>query len=232
MKALHRIIHVSLLLILLTACAGGEDPDPGADIAALPFTESFEDADSCFNLNSGDTSDLRIENGELVMALNTDFGLEWSTCQDLQLDNFTLKLDVYDDSASDDFYFFGVQFRRTPQDGGGFQNYVARIGLGGDGPSACLGLASNNSWVSDLTQSPSGDSCWIEMDAPFHAGEWNHFELTANGPEIRLALNGVEVASASDDRLTWGAFAILLGTHEADAAGFRVDNVRVSGPAE
>lgn len=232
MNSLSKIAFLSLLLILLAACAGGEDPGSGADLAALPITESFDDAGSCFNLDSGDASNLRIESGELVLELNNDFGLEWSTCEDVQLENFTLELDVYDDSNSDSFHFFGVQFRRSPQDGGGFQNYVARIGLGEGGPSACIGLASNSSWISDLTHSPDGDTCWIEMNAPFHAGDWNTFAVTVDGPEIRLALNGVEVASASDDRLEAGVFAILLGTHEAETARFRVDNVRVSSVGE
>lgn len=232
--------HLSIIffvgVLLLTACAGGEslpaDAEKVSDAAVL-YTENFDDGESCFDPNMADFADLSIENGELIIEINESSKFAWSPCTDVVLDNFTFEMDVYDDTSAEGFHFFGLQLRREPGEGSARQYYLIRFGLGEDPtPASCAALATDSSWIANLTESPSDDSCWVDLPDPIQPGEWNHFEISANGPVLTFAVNDAVVASVSDSRLTQGTIALLAGTHEADSARVKVDNIRITALAE
>lgn len=212
---------------LLTACSGG------VGAASLPFVENFDDEETCFNRDVASFGVLEIENGEFIIEVNDRNKLVWSTCEGMLLDDFTIEMDVYDETGGEDFRFFGVQFRKGPADGGSDQYYLVRFGLGGgEPPASCAGLASDSSWIDNLTQSPSGDSCWVELSDSIQPGEWNHVEITASGPEITYKVNDEPVTGVNDARLTRGVIALFAGTHDEDSARFKIDNIRITAPAE
>jgi len=236
--------------ILLAACAGVVQPtaesEEGVSIdgveqptaesmsdVSLLLVENFDDAETCFNREVAPYDVLEIENGEFIMGVNESAGLIWSTCEGLELDNFTFEMDVYDETGGEGFRFFGLQFRKGSAGDGSDQYYLVRFGFGGDrSPASCVGLASDSSWIDNLTQSTSGDSCWVDLSDPIQPGEWNHFEITTNGSEITYKVNDALVSSVNDSRLTQGRVALLAGTNDEDNARFKIDNIRITAPTD
>lgn len=47
---------------------------------------------------------------------------------------------------------------------------------------------------------------------PKAGGRWNTFEITANGPQLTVKMNGVQTASVSDRSFFHGPFALQYGT--------------------
>jgi hypothetical protein len=240
---LRKYFSLSLLLflwlvgvLLLAACAGDESPPTNAEKAndaTVLYTENFDDGESCFDPNMADFAGLSLENGELIIEIKESSKFAWSPCADVVLDNFTFEMDVYDDTSVEGFRFFGVQLRKEPGEGSSKQYYLIRFGLGEDPtPAACAALATDNTWIANLTESPSDDSCWLDLPEPIQPGEWNHFEITANGPELTFAVNDIFVASVNDSRLSQGTIALFAGTHEADSARVKIDNIRVTALEE
>ena len=99
-------------------------------------------------------------------------------------------------------------------------------------PASCAGIATDSAWIDNLTESPSDDSCWVDLPAGIQPGQWNHFEITANGPELTYKVNDVFVASVNDPRLTQGTIALLAGTHDEDSARVKIDNIRITALEE
>ena len=250
MTKIRSSIILFVYTFLLIACAGVEEPaaestvdaptpfveEPTAestDDASLLFVENFDSEETCFNREIVPYDVLEIENGEFIMGVNESAGLIWSTCEGLELDNFTFEMDVYDETSGEGFHFFGLQFRKGPVDGGSNQYYLVRFGLGGgDSPASCAGIASDNSWIDNLTESPSGDSCWVDLPELIQPGEWNHIEITANGSEITYKVNDISVTSVNDTRLTRGTIALFAGTHDEDSARIKIDNIRITAPTD
>lgn len=54
------------------------------------------------------------------------------------------------------------------------------------------------------------------------AGQWNTYEIRADGPRLVVTLNGTQTVDTTDDRFASGPFALQYG---AGAVGFR--NVRI-----
>lgn len=236
MTKAHSSIVLFVSILLLTACAGGESPPPNAEEvsnATMLYTENFDDGESCFDPNMADFAALSIENGELIIDINESNKFIWTACEEVVLDNFTYEMDVYDDTSAEGFRFFGVQLRKEPGEGRSRQYYLIRFGLGDDPtPASCAALATDNSWIDNLTQSPTDDSCWVDLPKPIQPGEWNHFKISANGSELTFEVNDTFVASVTDSRLTEGTIALLAGTHEADSARIKIDNIRITAPEE
>ncbi|MEJ2487131.1 MAG: DUF1080 domain-containing protein [Anaerolineales bacterium] len=222
MAKTHVIIPVLFFTILLVACNGGGSG------SALLYSENFDEGNSCFDSNAMDIGALSIENGELILEITEPYSLYWDTCEEVTLTNFTIELDMYDDTSGEGFHFYGLQLRSGSEDGGPDQYYVVRFGMGeGISSASCVGFANENSFE-DITKSPSGDSCWVDLPEPIHPGQWNHFEITLDGPMITYKVNDVHVASINDARLTQGSFALLAGTHDEDSARIKFDNIRIT----
>jgi len=227
MRKANPFITLFICIFLLTACGGGRGS------ASLPFVENFDDEETCFNRDVESFGVLDIENGEFIIGVKAYNQLVWATCEDVLLDDFTFEMDFYDETDGDGFHFFGLQFRKGPVDGGYNQYYLVRFGLGGgDPPASCAGMASANSWIDNLTESPSGDSCWLKLPEPVQSGEWNHVEITANGADITYKLNDVLITSVNDTRLTQGVIALFAGTHDEDNARIKIDNIRITAPTD
>jgi len=232
--------HLSIVLfvgvLLLTACARGESSSSDAEKAgdsAVLYAENFDDGESCFDPTMADFAVLSIENGELIININESSKFAWSPCEDVVLDNFTFEMDVYDDTSVEGFHFFGLQIRKEPGEDRSRQYYLIRFGLGEDPtPASCAALATDSTWIDNLTESPSDDSCWVDLPEPIQPGEWNHIEITANGPVLTFEVNGNFVASVNDSRLTQGTIALFAGTHEADSARVKIDNIRITALEE
>ena len=228
----HASIILPVCALLLIACAGGESPpvatEKVSDVSVL-YAENFDDGESCFDPEVLAFAALSIENGELIMEVTDSGKLFWSTCEEVMLDNFTFEMDVYDDTSAEGFHFFGLQFRKDPVEGGSAQYYLVRFGLAeGSSPASCAGMATDSAWIANLTESPSDDSCWVDLPERIEPGQWNHFEITANGPVLTYKVNDVFVASVDDPRLAQGTIALLAGTHSGDSARVKIDNIRIT----
>lgn len=230
-KVLSSILFICAFL--LAACAGVEQSatESVSDVSE-PFVENFDDEETCFNRDVDSRGVLDIENGEFIVGVKANNQLVWATCEDVMLDDFTFEMDFYDETEGEGFRFFGLQFRKGPVEGSN-QYYLVRFSLGGDEPPAsCVGMASDNSWIDNLTESPDGNSCWVDLPMPIQPNEWNHVSITANGSEITYKLNDVLVASVNDSRLTQGLIALYAGTHDEDNARVKIDNIRITVPTD
>ena len=236
MSKAHSSIILLVCALLLAACAGGESLPPATEKtsdAFVLYAENFDDGQSCFDPETLAFASLSIEDGELIIDMTDSAKLFWSTCEEVMLDNFAFEMDVYDDTSAEGFHFFGLQFRKDPAEDGSAQYYLVRLGLGGgSSPASCAGMASDSAWIANLTESPSDDSCWVDLPEGIEPGQWNHVEITANGPVITYKVNDVFVASVTDPRLTEGTIALLAGTHAGDSARVKIDNVRITSPEE
>lgn len=223
-------------ILLLSACAGKEQPTSVTETesdATVLYEDNFEDGESCFNLEvSPDVGVLSIERGEFTMGVNRSRALVYATCEGLVLDNFRLDMDVIDDTSDSGFRFYGLQFRKQSSEGPADvanSHYLFRLGQEkGTTPASCAGLATNRNWLEDLTESPDGDSCWVDLSESIPAGQWVHHTITADGPELTYAVNDVVVARVSDSRLSQGAIALFVGAHEAENVRVRIDNFRIT----
>jgi len=226
LKAYPSII-VIIFAVLLAACSGGSSS------SSLPFVENFDDEETCLNRDVASFGVLEIENGEFIIGVNAVNQLVWSTCEEIVLDNFTFEMDFYDETNGEGFRFIGLQFRKGPVNGGSNQYYLVRFGMGGSAsPTSCVGMASDNSWIDNLTKSPDGNSCWVDLPMPIQPNEWNHVEITANGSEITYKVNNVLVTTVDDSRLTEGVIALFAGTHDEDNARFKIDNIRITASTD
>jgi hypothetical protein len=54
---------------------------------------------------------------------------------------------------------------------------------------------------------------------PKAGGKWNTFEITAQGPQLTLVLNGVETASGQDSQFAQGPFALQFANGPNNAPG-------------
>ncbi len=54
---------------------------------------------------------------------------------------------------------------------------------------------------------------------PRAGGQWNTYEITAQGPQLTVVLNGVQTASAQDSQFQEGPFALQYGSGPNNAPG-------------
>jgi hypothetical protein len=58
-------------------------------------------------------------------------------------------------------------------------------------------------------------------------GQWNSYQITAEGQALTVVLNGTETVSARDDQLMDGPFALQYGNGTADDTVVRFRNVQI-----
>jgi hypothetical protein len=234
-----------ILAITLSACGGGESVQPAAeaeqqaptpeeaaaaeesDDSAL-YAEDFEDGTSCFEPAQLQNASLGLENGELIIDVTSSGELIWSTCEEVQLSDFSIELDIYDDTTAAGFHYFGLLFRSEPAADGSLNWYEVHFGLGeGFSPAFCSGLATETTFES-FTESIYDDSCWVDLPERIEAGQWNHFEISANGPVLTYSVNGTFIAALNDPRIEQGNFGLLAGTFDGEASRIKFDNIRIT----
>jgi hypothetical protein len=192
------------------------------------FFEDFEDGESCFDLETLEFAEAEIINGELIVQVNEIFSLVWFTCSEVFIDNFTLELDIIDESDSAGFRFFGVQIRKNLGEGSSQDHYIVRFGLGDNSPpKSCVAFASESSFE-NITGIPGSSSCWVDLQNPFESGEWIHVQLTVIGSQIAYSIDGEDVLMVEDSRQLEGSFALLAGTNSAEVARFKIDNIQIA----
>jgi len=248
MKKSSVLLFIALIILALSlgACARGESTQPAAEVeeeapapeeeiavaeenddAAL-YSEDFEDGSSCFEEAQLQNASLALENGELIVEISNSGELLWSTCEELELSNFTIELDIFDDSSAPGFHYFGLQLRSEASADGTLNWYEVHFGLGeGFVPAFCSGLATESTFES-FTESLYDDSCWVDLPVRIEAGQWNHFEISANGPVLTYSVNGTFIASLNDARIEQGNFGLLAGTFDSESSRIKFDNIRIT----
>jgi hypothetical protein len=231
-----------LLALALSACAGSSTaPETQADAPAPEqpvvdvaspdnqlYAEDFDDGDSCFAEEQLENASLQLDNGELVIDVQSADQLLWSTCYDVELSNFNIGVDILDDSRSSGFRFFGVLLREQPVDNESNQWYEINFGMGeGFSPAYCAGVGSESTFES-FTESLYDDSCWVDLPVEIEAGEWNRFEIRADGPVLTILVNNTFVAALNDPRIDQGFFGITAGTFDGESAHIKFDNIQIT----
>ena len=242
MRNPHLYFMLPVCLLLLAACTGTDSPttspEPPPAATATPietilYEEGFDDSETCFNLDvDPGLGSLQIANGELVMGINQPSTFIYATCEDVEMSDFKFEMDVFDESGQAAFHFYGLQFRKGVPDGSTAMTnhyYLFRLGQAEDARTAvCAGLATDRSWEENLTEAADGSSCWLELAAPIPTGQWNHHAIEAKGTELSYSVNDTVIAQITHTELIAGRVALFIGTHEAESARVRVDNVRIT----
>ena len=231
---------VAFVVLLLGAC-GEENAAPGSAEnleATVLYDEDFDDGTSCFAPAQDPVANVGIENGELIMSLAESRRIYWTLCDGIEFSDFDLEFDLYAESTGAGFHFIGLMFRQGPREGvAEAQYYIVRIGMDeGEPPLSCVGLASESSFEA-ITEGRSASSyigfpCWLEIAEPFESGRWQRVRISADGPQIHYAVNGVSIATINDGRLEKGRLGLLIGTHDAAGARFKIDNLLVTELAD
>ena len=231
-----------LLSLALTAC-GGSNSAPVEDAASsapeqaaveeafetsLLYAEDFDDGASCFAQESLENASLQLENAEMVIDVQSADQIIWSICEDVELSDFTIAVDILDDSSSEGFHYFGVILRSEPVDDESNQWYEINFGLGeGFTPAFCAGVGSESTFES-FTESLYDDSCWVDLPERIEAGQWHHFEIRADGPVLTITVNDTFVAALNDPRIQQGVFGLSAGTFDAESAHIKFDNIQIT----
>jgi hypothetical protein len=67
----------------------------------------------------------------------------------------------------------------------------------------------------------SQDEGWQKAKAVLHKGDWNSYEILADGPHIRLTFNGVVTIDTLDSKATAGVIALQMHAGELMRVEFR-----------
>jgi hypothetical protein len=118
----------------------------------------------------------------------------------------------------------GIQFRSTALPGPGWvvTGYQADFSEAGD-RSAWGNFYEEKGRGRNVMKTP--DEGWQIGRKIYHKGDWNEVEIFAQGPHIRLKLNGVQTIDTTDDKSANGVIAIQL--HMGEPMRVEVRNIRL-----
>ncbi len=114
----------------------------------------------------------------------------------------------------------GIQFRSRAEAGPGWvvTGYQADFSEAGDN-SAWGNFYEEKGRARKLMRTP-GEG-WEKGRTLYRKGDWNRVEIYAQGPKMRLLLNGVETVSVTDDKSASGVIALQLHKGEPMRVEFR-----------
>jgi putative membrane-bound dehydrogenase-like protein len=180
----------------------------------VPMKATAENAGAFFNGKdltgwSGDPKLWSVENGEII---GRSPGLPHNTflLSDLSAENFKLSLDV---KLTPNGGNSGVQFRSEPLEGfHEMRGYQADIGAG---------------WWGKLYEENGRALLWDKSgETHVKPGEWNHYEIEADGDRIRTWINGQPCVDLQDpDGKRAGSFALQI--HAGPAMEVRFKNLKL-----
>ena len=73
----------------------------------------------------------------------------------------------------------------------------------------------------------SQDEGWLKAKPVFHKGDWNSYEILAEGPHIRLTFNGVVTIDTQDTKASTGVIALQMHMGELMRVDFRNLKIRI-----
>ena len=71
------------------------------------------------------------------------------------------------------------------------------------------------------------DEGWLKAKPVLHKGDWNTYEILADGPHIRLTFNGVVTIDTQDTKSATGVIALQMHAGEAMRVEFRNMRIKV-----
>ncbi|HTM51036.1 MAG TPA: DUF1080 domain-containing protein [Bryobacteraceae bacterium] len=119
--------------------------------------------------------------------------------------NFILKADIKLRNHNS-----GIQFRSEQLPGAGWmvRGYQADASEAGEEKSAWGNLYEERLRGRNAMKTP--DEGWKVAKAIYHRGDWNSYEILADGDHIRLTLNGVVTLDMHDSAFSSGIIALQL----------------------
>ncbi|RCS54135.1 DUF1080 domain-containing protein [Bremerella cremea] len=179
-----------------------------------PMLATKENAAELFNGKdltgwTGDDELWSVEDGEIVGRTEKGIQKNAFLISDLSADNFRLTLEI---KLVDNQGNSGIQFRSTPEKGGSVKGYQADAGAG---------------WWGKLYEEHGRALLWDKSgEAHLKPGEWNKYEIVANGSDIKTYLNGQPCVDLHDDKgAKRGIFALQL--HSGGPTEVRFRNLKL-----
>jgi len=204
----------------------GPDAPVGEEIPFQPpagqliFADDFSDPASGWFTWSNDWGEVRYEDGEYSIRAKEGAGHRWGYApESWVLSDFTLELDARHVSGPSGEY--GVIFRyrppRTSEPGDWGDFYLFALTTRGE---YALFRVQGREWVPLVEYTPSAA---IRLRP-----EWNHLQIEAIGPRIRVLVNDQELLVAQDESLVKGRLILFVNAYE-DQGGTHVhfDNVKI-----
>jgi hypothetical protein len=193
------------LILVLSAC--------GPVLTPLPFTEDFSSSTNGWKTASDDAMTIGLQDGALHFMIEDLDTIAWSTPTDKRFGDFVLDVDATQvDGPSDNTY--GVIFRYQDD-----RNFY-RLDISGDGYFAVF-KRTDGAWtkVQDYLETPSVKQ----------GNATNHLQVTAQGNQFTLNVNGQTVKTFDDNDFSTGNVGVTAGTL-FDNAGVHIafDNFNVS----
>ncbi len=150
-----------------------------------------------------------VENGEIIGRAPKGLGRNEFLRSDLAAADFKLTLEIKLVANQGNS---GVQFRSEPLPEGEVKGYQADAGIG---------------WWGKLYEEHGRALLWDKSgEAHVKPGEWNTYEITAVGPEIRTSINGHPCVTLADPKGSRrGIFAFQL--HSGGPTEVRVRNLKL-----
>ncbi len=113
----------------------------------------------------------------------------------------------------------GIQFRsaRRPKDGLVF-GYQAELDCSNRAWSGGIYDELRRGWIANLEDNPAGR-------AAFRVDQWNHYLIQAQGPQLRVWVNGIQTANLIDQETSRGF--IGLQVHSGNKGSFQWDDLRI-----
>jgi putative heme-binding domain-containing protein len=180
-----------------------------ASPAQTPLLATADTAPSLFNgvdLTGwrGDEKLWSVDQGEIV-GRSPGLGHNEFLVSDLEASDFRLKLQV---KLTPNLGNSGIQFRSKPLDDGEVQGYQADVGLG---------------WWGKLYEERGRGLLWKHSGEKFvRPGEWNDYEIVAQGSQIRTYINGNLCTDLDDPQgQRRGIFALQIHSGPAMEVRFR-----------
>lgn len=115
----------------------------------------------------------------------------------------------------------GIQFRsqQIPGDGWMVKGYQADASEAGEQKSAWGNLYEERGRGRNVMKTP--DQGWLIGKPITHHGDWNSYEILADGDHIRLTLNGIVTIDTHDAASSTGIIALQLHAGEEMKVEFR-----------
>ncbi len=190
----------------------------------------------------GDTKFWRVENGTIVAESTPDNPCKANTFliwdRGRQLDDFTLRLEFRLTASDDARANSGIQFRSGVKPDGHVFGYQADIDLAGQwvgalydelgrGVLAKRGQSATVGTDGKIATKDFADGAQLLKGVK--KGDWNEYEITAQGPRITLSINGQKTVEVDDqqqaERELAGLLALQLHSGPPQKVEFR--NIRL-----
>ena len=175
-----------------------------------PMLATAENAVDLFNDKdlagwNGDEALWSVEDGEIVGRTEKGIKKNSFLISDLAAENFRLTLEI---KLVDNQGNSGIQFRSQPEPGGSVKGYQADAGAG---------------WWGKLYEEHGRALLWDKSgEAHLKPGQWNKYEIVADGADIKTFLNGQPCVDLHDDKgAKRGIFALQLHSGGPTEVRFR-----------